>query len=109
MDEVFGIITTQLHLLGQNLSGLLHDIELNPGPVQPSESHKPKCLYLNSRSIYNNIRDLEAIETTNKHDLIAITETWLKPSINDGELFQGNLFQIHIIAEIEMGVFEEAV
>ena len=49
------------------------------------------------------------METTNEHDLIAITETWLKPSINDGELFQGNLFQIHIIAEIEMGVFEEAV
>ena len=29
------------------------------------------------------------------HDLIAITETWLKPSIDNCELFQGNVYQIH--------------
>ena len=73
---------------------MLHDVELNPGPVQPRKLHKLKCLYLNSRSINNKIRDIEAMENTNAHDLIAITETWLKPSIDNCELFQGNVYQI---------------
>ena len=72
----------------------LHNIEINPGPAQPIAARKLECLYLNFRSVCGMVRDLEAMESTNAHDPIAITETLLKPLINDFEFFQFNLYQI---------------
>ena len=76
---------------------LLFDIELNPGPDQPSETdqRKLKCLYLNSRSLVNKAKYLDAMESVNDHDLIAVTETWLNPSIRDSELLINTSFHIH--------------
>jgi hypothetical protein len=65
---------------------LLFDIEVNPGPDQPSTSQrKLKCLYLSSRCLVNKAKYLEAMESANEHDLIAVTETWLNPSVRDSE------------------------
>lgn len=75
---------------------LLFDIEVNPGPDQPSTSQrKLKCLYLNSRSLVNKAKYLEAMESANEHDLIAVTETWLNPSVRDSELLINTYFNIH--------------
>ena len=43
---------------------LLFDIEVNPGPDQSStRQRKLKCLYLNSRSLVNKAKYLEAMES----------------------------------------------
>lgn len=75
---------------------LLFDIEVNPGPDQPSTSQrKLKCLYLNSRSLVNKAKYLEAMESSNEHDLISVTETWLTPTVRDSELLINTSFNIH--------------
>ena len=65
---------------------LLYDIEVNPGPDQSTNLRKLKCLSLNSRSLVNKARYLKAMESSNEHDLLAVTETWLNPCGRDSEL-----------------------
>ncbi len=75
---------------------LLFDTEVNPGPDQLLTSQrKLKCLYLNSRSLVNKAKYLEAMESSNEHDLIAVTETWLNPSVRDSELLINIHFNVH--------------
>ncbi len=75
---------------------LLFDTEVNPGSDQLLTSQrKLKCLYLNSRSLVNKAKYLEAMESSNEHDLIAVTETWLNPSVRDSELLINIHFNVH--------------
>ena len=52
-----------------------------------------QCLYFNARSLTNKICELQTLVTD--VDLLAVTETWLKPGIENGELLPGNDFTIH--------------
>ena len=92
---------------------LAGDVAINPGPLScSSPPHKPstsipayldpgdaakphniECLYLNARSLANKTSELQALVTG--IDLLAVTETWLKPEIGDCELLPGNDFSIH--------------
>ena len=55
--------------------------------VGSSESNnKLKCIYFNSRSIVNKLRELELCIEYDKPDILGITETWLHSSIADSEL-----------------------
>ncbi|CAB4040147.1 Hypothetical predicted protein, partial [Paramuricea clavata] len=78
---------------------LKYDIEINPGPGTQNSTnilqHKLKFLSLNSRSIVNKANHLTALESVNEHDLIAIVETWLNPTINDAEILSPSDFCIH--------------
>jgi hypothetical protein len=93
---------------------LAGDVAINPGPLScSSPPHKPstsipayldpgdaakphniECLYLNARSLANKTSELQTLVTG--VDLLAVTETWLKPDqIGDCELLPGNEFSIH--------------
>ena len=78
---------------------LRYDIEINPGPgIQNSmcnSQHKLRVLYFNSRSIVKKANHLTALESANKHDLIAIVETWLNPTVNDAEILSPIDFCVH--------------
>ena len=52
-----------------------------------------ECLYLNARSLNNKTNELQTLVTD--VDLVAITETWLKPEIGNCEVLPGNDFTIH--------------
>ena len=79
---------------------LCGDVSPNPGPTAAGESSNPRCnaarpnrisklscLSLNARSIVNKERELRSCLSINDYDLIAITETWLDPTINSSEIF----------------------
>ena len=73
------------------------DIATNPGPIQTRTSNTQyqkdiRCLYLNARSIVNKSGELQTIATG--YDIIAITETWLKPDTLDCKILPGNEFII---------------
>jgi hypothetical protein len=53
-----------------------------------------ECLYLNARSLTNKTSELRTLVTADI-DLIAITETWLKPEIANCELLPEKDFIIH--------------
>ena len=81
------------------------DIHPHPGPgptgasnTHPKQRNQPycgaiKCLYMNARSLVNKTTELQALASD--LDLLAITETWLKPHILDCELLPGLNFTIH--------------
>ena len=82
------------------------DVSPNPGPTTASRNlrstrqttqsqHELKCLYFNSRSIVNKIRELEVIANSKQHNLIAITETWLNDSISNNELLPSDKYYIY--------------
>ena len=64
-----------------------------------SHSSKPKCqpkeritiISINCRSIRNKIPDLHQVIDQTKPDIIACTETWLKPEISSSEIFPDSL------------------
>ena len=60
----------------------MHDVEVTPGPE--TERNIP-CLYINARSIVNKLTELQIL--TNDIEVLAITETWLKPDIRNSEIF----------------------
>lgn len=79
---------------------LCGDVSPNPGPTAAGDSSDPRCnaarpnrisklscLSLNARSIVNKERELRSCLSINDYDLIAITETWLDPTINSSEIF----------------------
>lgn len=67
-----------------------YDVELNPGPDVQLNIH---CLYTNARSIVNKFDKLQALTTD--VDVIAITESWLKQSIQNSEILPNLDFTIH--------------
>ena len=69
---------------------LMHDVELNPGPEVQLNI---RCLYINARSLVNKTDELQALTTD--VDLLAVTETWLKPTILDSEILPNWDFTIH--------------
>ena len=88
---------------------LAGDVATNPGPSfsppykatfstppRPRDGSNPRtieCLYLNARSLNNKTNELQTLVTD--VDLVAITETWLKPEIGNCEVLPGNDFTIH--------------
>ena len=76
---------------------LLFDIEVNPGPQGNSTRsiHELKCLYLNSRSIVNKTKHLEALAESKEYVLITITETWLNNSVSNNALLLPKDYCIH--------------
>ena len=79
---------------------LCGDVSPNPGPTaagdssdarcnaaRPNRISKLSCLSLNARSIVNKGRELRSCLSINDYDLIAITESWLDPTINSNEIF----------------------
>ena len=62
---------------------------------QTSRSFCPeiKCLYMNARSLVNKSAEFQSLAAD--LDLIAVTETWLKPHILDCEILPGLDFSIH--------------
>ena len=77
------------------------DIHPHPGPVSHSASTSTrknfcpeiKCLYMNARSLVNKSAEFQSLAAD--LDLIAVTETWLKPHILDCEILPGLDFSIH--------------
>ena len=81
------------------------DIHPHPGPVPHSASTSTrkqtphsfcpeiKCLYMNARSLVNKSAEFQSLAAD--LDLIAVTETWLKPHILDCEILPGLDFSIH--------------
>ena len=70
----------------------MHDVELNPGPEAQLDI---RCLYTNARSVVNKIDELQALAID--VDIIAVTETWLKPTILRSEI----LPTVRILLSIE--------
>ncbi|KAM7314032.1 hypothetical protein ISCGN_003817 [Ixodes scapularis] len=50
--------------------------------------------YSNVRSIKNKLRELSALVESTPHTVFALTETWLDPSIHDGQIADTERFQI---------------
>ena len=48
------------------------------------------CFYQNVRGLNTKITDFYNFTTSTDYDLIGLTETWLKPSVNSSELFNHN-------------------
>ncbi len=70
---------------------LMHNMELNPGPEVQLNI---RCLYINARSlVINKTDELQAL--TIDVDLLAVTETWLKPTLLDSEILTNSDFTIH--------------
>ena len=65
----------------------------SPGPDDITNIHYMRCLYFNARSLTNKTSELQTLVTD--VDLLAVTETWLKPEIANCELLPGNDFTIH--------------
>ena len=80
------------------------DVELNPGPtVQTAPPERPPdgsnrqrhtepltCVAQNVRSLKNKLSSLRAFSPVlQKFDIIALSETWLNPSVGDSELQHG--------------------
>ena len=74
---------------------LCGDVSPNPGDssdprcnaARPNRISKLSCLSLNARSIVNKERELRSCLSINDYDLMAITESWLDPTINSNEIF----------------------
>ena len=66
------------------------DIATNPGPAH---GYNIQCLYLNARRLINKTNELQTI--TIDIDILAVTETWLKPENLDSEIHPGNDFIIY--------------
>ena len=72
---------------------LAGDIATNPGPPQYFTGYNIQCLYLNARSLINKTNELQTLAID--IDLLAITETWLKPDNLDSEILSSNDFNIY--------------
>ncbi|CAB3985676.1 Hypothetical predicted protein [Paramuricea clavata] len=53
------------------------------------------CYLLNARSICNKLDEFQALVFGENLDVVAVTETWLKPDIYDGEILPGNQYTIY--------------
>ena len=69
---------------------LMHDVELNPGSDVQLDI---RCLYTKARSVVNKMDKLQALAVD--VDIIAVTETWLKPTILSSEILPSSDFTIH--------------
>ena len=77
------------------------EVELNPGPpdvqtAPPTGSSERRraepltCMAQNVRSLNNKLGSLRALSSVlPSFDIIALTETWLKPHVSDSELQHG--------------------
>lgn len=63
---------------------LSEDVELNPVPRKCNPSLK--FCSLNARSIVNKLTEFQAVVTTKKVNLIAVTETWVNSGILQQEI-----------------------
>ena len=72
---------------------LAGDIATNPDPPQYFTGYNIQCLYLNARSLINKTNELQTLAID--IDLLAITETWLKPDNLDSEILSSNDFNIY--------------
>ena len=87
------LIGTRL-FLNTSLAGILiclsGDVESNPGPInfeiKQCCKRRLKVCHLNIRSLLPKIDSLRLFINKNPFDVIAVTETWLKPAITDAEL-----------------------
>ena len=94
------------------------DVELNPGPAGAqaappagvNQRHRAEpltCIAQNVRSLKNKLGSLRALSPVlQKYDIIALTETWLKPHVSDSELqhgFDGHVWFRHDRAGDVMG------
>ena len=86
------------------------DVELNPGPARSgvvdssptpvrtapgTVNRQLSCLTQNVRSLKNEFSTLRAVSPVlERHDMVAFTETWLKPQVGDSELSHG--FRNHV-------------
>ena len=66
------------------------DVETNPGPfnfeVKECRTRGLKVCHLNMRSLLPKIDSLRLFVSKNPFDVIALSETWLKPSTTDAEI-----------------------
>ena len=53
-----------------------------------------KTIYFNARSLMNKINNLQSLLNTNDYDLIAVTETWLTPTIPNSLLIQNTNYNL---------------
>ena len=89
------------------------EVELNPGPVPSGLADSDpgprrasadgvrgqlSCLQQNVRSLKNKLETLRACAPVlQQHDVLAFTETWLKPFVEDSELSHGLSGWQHVV------------
>ena len=65
------------------------DVETNPGPrfdIKECRTRGLKVCHLNARSLLPKIDTLRLLINKNPFDVIAISETWLKPTVTNAEI-----------------------
>ena len=68
---------------------LAGDVATNPVPQATTIYNIQQCLYLNARSLINKTNELQTLAI--EFDLLAVTETWLKPENLDSEILPYNI------------------
>lgn len=64
-----------------------------PGVTTGDKSYLMDCMYFNARSLVHKTDEVQTLVVD--VDLIAVTETWLKPDILDCEILPTTDFSIH--------------
>jgi hypothetical protein len=72
------------HVACLSFNKILINIHPNPGPGMDSDKRSIRGLYLNARSLVHKTDKLQSLACD--VDIVAVTETWLKPCILDSEL-----------------------
>ena len=73
------------------------DVERNPGPPEQDSAAKRgtksasvkktlKIVHLNARSILRHLDDVQCLVKSQRPDILAISESWLGPSVSDAEV-----------------------
>lgn len=63
------------------------DIERNPGPnAEKKKSSQLTMVHVNTRSLLYHFDDVAALMSTHCPDILALSETWLDPSVDDCEI-----------------------
>ena len=81
------------HVACLSFDKILINIHPNPGPGMDSDKHSIRGLYLNARSLVHKTDKLQSLACD--VDIVAVTETWLKPCILDSELLSNLELTIH--------------
>lgn len=81
------IISILLDVCRNHHSMLLRcgDIEKNPGPTTP-KMKALKIIHLNARSLLCRMDEVRCLVSAQRPDILAISESWLGPSVSDAEV-----------------------
>jgi hypothetical protein len=91
-----GILLAKTSMTAVGLVMLSGDVSSNPGPGVTTGADKRyliDCLYFNARSLVHKTDKLQTLAVD--VDLIAVTETWLRPDIIDCKILPTNDFSIY--------------